>query len=340
MDVAGLVTEGGTPDWAEARQPAARDAAQLAACLATGAELVGTAASDELAFSVNGRNPHRPGLRNPRAPDRLPGGSSCGPAVAVGRGLVDFALGPDVRMAATYCGVPGLRFSVGGASTEGQMPLTPTFDAVGVFAATPAILAQVAAVLTPEGAGWRPRRLLLAEDALAKAEPAIAQAAEQAALGLGLPVTRVVAVPQGLEVLSDAFRAVQAVESWRAFGDFLQGAPRVTPAVRARFEAGKAVTPAMEATARETLAGIATHLRALLGDDAVLALPTTPTFPPLADGAETVLEPLRARILALTSISGAGGLPQLCLPLRLDPPAGLSLLAPWGCDAGLAAWRA
>lgn len=43
--------------------------------------------------SINGENIHYGTPLNPRAPDRVPGGSSSGSAVAVGAKLVDFSLG-------------------------------------------------------------------------------------------------------------------------------------------------------------------------------------------------------------------------------------------------------
>ena len=68
---------------------------------------------DELAFSVSGENGHYGALDNPVAWGRVVGGSSSGSAVAVARGLCDFALGTDtggsVRVPAAYCGVFGMR---------------------------------------------------------------------------------------------------------------------------------------------------------------------------------------------------------------------------------------
>lgn len=43
--------------------------------------------------SINGENKHYGTPTNPCAPDRVPGGSSSGSAVAVGAKLVDFSLG-------------------------------------------------------------------------------------------------------------------------------------------------------------------------------------------------------------------------------------------------------
>ena len=43
--------------------------------------------------SMNGENKHYGTPKNPCVPDRVPGGSSSGSAVAVGAKLVDFSLG-------------------------------------------------------------------------------------------------------------------------------------------------------------------------------------------------------------------------------------------------------
>ena len=108
IDVEGCRTGGGNPDWLSAQEPAARSASCVAAALAAGATFVGKTVTDELAFSLEGRNVHYADLTNPVAADRLPGGSSSGSAVAVAGGLADFALGTDtggsVRVPANFLG--------------------------------------------------------------------------------------------------------------------------------------------------------------------------------------------------------------------------------------------
>ena len=69
--------------------------------------------TDELAFSLNGKNAHFGTPVNGGAPDRIPGGSSSGSASAVSNGLCDIALGTDtggsVRGPANHCGLFGIR---------------------------------------------------------------------------------------------------------------------------------------------------------------------------------------------------------------------------------------
>src|SRR5262249_28606655 len=107
--VAGYPTGAGNPEWLRTHGPAERTAAAVQVLIEAGATLVGKTQMDELAFSLSGQNVHYGTPVNPRAPDRIPGGSSSGSAVATAGGLVDFALGTDtagsVRVPANNCGV-------------------------------------------------------------------------------------------------------------------------------------------------------------------------------------------------------------------------------------------
>ncbi|NEJ83193.1 amidase, partial [Rhizobium leguminosarum] len=113
IDIAGRRTGGGNPDWRAAATPAAAHAPVVTRLLANGATFLGKTVTDELAFSLEGRNVHYGTPRNPQNPDWLPGGSSSGSAAAVGARLVDFALGTDtggsVRVPAAFSGTWGLR---------------------------------------------------------------------------------------------------------------------------------------------------------------------------------------------------------------------------------------
>ncbi|WP_405097576.1 amidase [Micromonospora sp. NBC_01412] len=104
----------------------------------------------------------RPGMsahgqaRNPWAPDRFPGGSSSGSAIAVALGVVPYALGSEtggsVVQPAAFCGVTGYRPTWGLIPRTGMMTLSARLDKVGVLAQTAADCALVAAAMIgPDG---------------------------------------------------------------------------------------------------------------------------------------------------------------------------------------------
>jgi amidase len=123
FDIAGHVTGGGNPDWHASHEPARRTAPVVQKLLDVGAMIVGKTHTDELSRGIFGENAHYGTPINPRAPGRVPGGSSSGSAAAVAGQLVDFALGTDtggsVRVPASFCGIYGLRPSHGRLPFEG-----------------------------------------------------------------------------------------------------------------------------------------------------------------------------------------------------------------------------
>ncbi|MBN8942024.1 MAG: Asp-tRNA(Asn)/Glu-tRNA(Gln) amidotransferase subunit GatA [Rhizobiales bacterium] len=118
----------------------AEDAACLARLKAAGAILIGKLATHEFAFGGPSHDLPFPPARNPWAPERVPGGSSSGSAVAVAAGLCAAALGSDtsgsIRMPAGNCGIVGLKPTYGRVSRRGLYPLSFSLDHVGPMAAT------------------------------------------------------------------------------------------------------------------------------------------------------------------------------------------------------------
>src|SRR5690606_33944814 len=92
---------------------------------------------------------------NVAAPGRVPGGSSAGSAAAVAAALVPLALGTDtggsIRVPASPCGIVGWRPTHGAVPTTGVVPLSPSFDTVGLLARDPGVLAQAARALLDGG---------------------------------------------------------------------------------------------------------------------------------------------------------------------------------------------
>ena len=180
FDVAGSITTYGNPDWASTHGAARTTAPVMTALLQAGARLDGKTKMVELAYGLTGENIWQGTPVNPRAPDRFPGGSSCGSAAAVAAGLVDFALGSDtggsVRIPASYCGLFGIRPSHGAVSLAGACPLAPSFDTCGWFTRSAALLAGVGDVLLPGGRQAVDGPLLRVEEAWVNAQPEVAEA--------------------------------------------------------------------------------------------------------------------------------------------------------------------
>ncbi len=347
FDVAGHRTGFGSPDWLDTHDVALSTAPVATRLLAAGATLAGKTHTEEMAFSLTGENAHYGTPLNPAAPGRVPGGSSSGSAVAVAGGLVDFAIGSDtggsVRGPASFCGVFGFRPTHGRISLTGACPLAPSFDTCGWFARDADLLARVGDVLLGPSAAAAPllvpKRLLLAHDAFglafrhAAAALAPAVAALENAFGEAAPVT---VAPEGLSAWFDVFRVLQYAEIWEAHGAWVTAVqPNFGAQIAARFAAVATTNPADVAVMRQRRGDIADRLDALLGDNAVLLLPSMPDIAPPCGALPEATVAFRERALAMLCIAGLGGLPQVSLPVaQVDGcPLGLSLIAARGNDA-------
>ena len=119
-----------------------------------GCVIMGKTKTVEFALGGAGTNVVRGTPWNPwdAARHRAPGGSSSGSAVAVAAGLSAFAIGSDtggsVRGPAAWCGVFGLKTTVGLWPTDGVFPLSRTLDTIGPLTRSAADAAIVFAVLS------------------------------------------------------------------------------------------------------------------------------------------------------------------------------------------------
>jgi allophanate hydrolase len=144
IDVAGLPTTAACPAYAYNPDETATVVARLQAA---GAVMMGKTNLDQFATGLVGsRTPYGiPGCVFNR--DYVSGGSSSGSAVAVGAGLVAFALGTDTagsgRVPAAFNGLVGLKPTKGSWSTAGLVPACRSLDCITVFTATAADAALV-----------------------------------------------------------------------------------------------------------------------------------------------------------------------------------------------------
>ncbi|WPB85433.1 amidase [Sediminicoccus rosea] len=350
FDVAGAITTYGNPDWGRTHPVAAATAPAVMALLEAGGELVGKTKTVELAYGLTGENVWHGTPINPNAPDRFPGGSSCGSAAAVGAGLVDFALGSDtggsVRIPASYCGVFGIRPSWGAVSLAGACGLGPSFDTCGWFARKASVLQAVGDALLPEDAlpnATQLGPLLKLQGVWMNADPATANAllpaleAVERVLGSG-PAARVEGPTDILAQAYENFRCAQAQEAWATLGSWVTATnPKFGPGVRERFEAARDMDPAKAAAGRAFRKRFSARVRSLLAGGAVFAFPTSPFPAPLLTASLAEQNAVRERSMGVTAISGLAGLCEVSIPAgRVDgAPVGLSLAAAPGRDRAL-----
>ena len=348
IDVAGVVTGGGNPDWAATHLPAACHAVAVQRLLSAGACLVGKTVTDELAFSLEGENAHHGTPRNPRAPDFMPGGSSSGSAVAVASGQAEIALGTDtggsVRIPAAFCGVFGFRPTHGRVSLGGVMPFAPSYDTVGWMAADGRDL-QAGEVLLKGDDLTGALSLHWAADVASLADaPVRAEVGEAArALRLGAHVTAF-GGPPAASLL--AYSTLQGDEIRSELGPWITATrPRFGSAIAARFAGLASITPEQVEAARVWRAAECLRVTERLGRSRAWVFPTAPCVAlSLTASAEQ-----RGRFyevaLAVNGIAGHAGLPQVTLPAGgvRGMPVGLSIVGPRGSDRQLlaiaAAWR-
>ena len=345
-DIAGYRAGAGSPDWLDSTEPAQAHSAAVQKLLDGGATITGKTICDEFFYSVTGANAHYGTPINPRAPDRLPGGSSSGSAAACAAGACDLALGSDtggsVRIPAALCGIYGIRVTRGRFDMSGAVPMAPSFDAGGWFSAGPGQLRRAGDVLLePPRAASAITRLTVLDDAFEEVDPPVATLvgavlADAHRLLPGDEHDR--AAPDGLDAWREAMRIVQAHEVWTTFGDFIVSRrPNLGPGVAERMAFAATVSEDQATAAREVTRQATRRMEELTPPGTVLALPTAPCVAPRLDATPDELESFRVRVMRLVCMASISGLPQVTIPAGTvdGMPVGLSFLGWRGGDEAL-----
>lgn len=328
IDVAGSVTTLACPVIGDQAAPAERDAPVVAAARAQGARIVGKTNLTELCRAADGVNPWTGTPPNPLDPDRVPGGSSSGSAVAVALGEADVALGTDtggsVRIPAACCGIAGLKTTHGRVPLEGVFPLAPTLDTLGPLGRDVAALVLGMSLIEPgftlgtygedlTVGRLRPEGTEVAPDLNAAVDAALDAAGLTWA---DEPVDR-------WQAALDAGNALILGEGYREHRSLLAYPDRISGRIRRRIERGERVTDGMLDEAYAARAELREYFGKLFERYALLALPTIAKPPPRI-GAERDVD-----LTALTLPFNVSGDPVLTLPIPGTPfPHSLQLVGP------------
>jgi amidase len=336
IDIAGFATGMGSATLSDA-PPAQQHAVVVGALLAAGCRIVGKTNLHELAYGVSGINRYWGTPLNPRAPGRVPGGSSSGSAVAVAAGMVDFALGTDtggsIRIPAACCGVYGLKPSFGRVSRAGVHPAHSTLDCVGPFARSVPMIERAMTIIDPP---FRPR----AAPARAtvgwlevESEPNIAPPLCAALSRTGVAV-RAASLPS-FDAAYAAALALVGAETWTAFGHLIER-PGIGADVRARLLAARGISGSDTAAAEEVRRIFREEVDAALSGLDALALPTLPLAPLTLTAAADAAAALR--LSGCVRQFNLSGHPAITLPIDLEGvPAGLQLIGRRDEDEALCA---
>jgi len=313
----------------------------------------------EFAYGPTGHNSHFGPVHNPWNVDHITGGSSSGSGAAVAARLTSAALGSDtggsVRMPAHFCGVTGLKTTVGRVSRAGAMPLSQSLDTVGPLAQSAedcALLLGLMAGADPEDptaiSGPLPDYMAATKASMQgitigvptafyvdDLDPEVARVLDETVTTLkreGAAIVKVELPDQ--RQLSSASQLVLAVEAAAFHKRWMIERPQdYGPQVLMRLQNGLAV-PAVSylETMRWRGAALSAHAAATAGIDAVIAPVSPIPAPTIAEsdvGNSPEADALLPRLTRFTRPVNYLGLPALSIPCgftRAGLPVGLQLI--------------
>ncbi len=313
---------------------AAQDAEVVARLRSAGAAIVGSLNMHEAALGATtdnlffGRtiNPHREGF--------TAGGSSGGSGAAVAAGLVDVALGTDtlgsIRIPASYCGIYGLKPTLGAVYTEGLMFLDARYDVIGPLARSLDTLERVWRVIAPDAGHGAPfAHAVTWDDHGVEVQPAMSAGFERVLgeLRLERRSMRVPDTPTTIRLAALAGIARSLIRDLGAARS--EQRELISPELRFILDSLEAVPEQPEVLERTRAAVIEA-----LGSNGVLVMPTTPQVA-FAHGGKPP-----TRQADFTSLASIAGLPSLSIPAGTSDeglPVGVQLVGPAASESRLLA---
>jgi len=359
IDVAGMPTTAACPAFAYRPD---EDATVVALLRQAGALVVGKTNLDQFATGLVGVRTPYPVPRNAIDPELVPGGSSSGSAVATARGVVSFALGTDTagsgRIPAGLNNIVGLKPTFGALSAHGVVPACRSIDCVSVFALTVddaycvyraaarfdardsysrAVAVPPLGVRPPSldvGVPARADRRFFGDSAMERGfDAALAQLESMGCTLKELPFDDFYAAAALL------YEGPFVAERFAAVGDFLAHEEAVHPVTRTIIASARKFSAADAFKGIYTLQALRAKLAPVVASVDLICVPTAPTHYSLA---AVAAEPIatNSRLGTYTNFVNfldLCGISVPCGPLAKGPAMSVTLLAPAGEDALVAA---
>ncbi|MDX6356956.1 MAG: amidase [Nocardioidaceae bacterium] len=366
-DVAGWRTTYGSPLYAD-HVPDADDLV-VERIRRAGAVPIGKTNVPEFAAGSHTFNPVFGTTLNPVDPTRSAGGSSGGAACALRAGMVPLADGSDMggslRNPASFCGVVGLRPSLGRVPSwptdnfwETTSTAGPLARNVGDLALLLSVVAgpdaRVPHALGDPGSSFAPPvagslaglRVALSQDlgGLLEVDAEVARVVESAGGVFGAAGAQVDAAHPDLAEADDTFRTLRAWTFQAGFGELLAANPgAIKQSLADNVRAGASLTGADIARAYAQRTALSERMRRFFESYDVLVLPTSQVppfpveheFPTEINGRPmmTYLDWMRSCYVITVT-----GCPAISMPAgetESGLPVGIQIVAPFGLDRRL-----
>lgn len=324
---------------------------------AAGAVIIGKTNTHQFAYGPMGDRSAAGPVLNPHNEQHMTGGSSSGSAAAVAAGLAHVAVGSDtaasVRLPAAFCGVVGMKPTMGLVPSDGTFPLSKTLDHLGPISVGCRDNARLLAVMAGREPNTYSKLIDQPVDHLTVGLPSeffnthwsecVTKAMERAVRTLRLGGVRVKAVSiPGIQEIYDAQQTVLRAEAYALHAPRIESGAPYEEEVRERLLAGKGVSAAAYEQALATQPQALAAFDAALEDVDVILTPTCGITAPRLQERSTVLNgetvPTRWLLTRLTAPTNFSGHPSLSVPFGKDThklPIGVQLIGKYHAEAML-----